>query len=55
MTPEQFAYWFKGFAETSAERPTDAQWAIIRDHLNTVFVKVTPVRSAARLDSELIC
>lgn len=43
MTAEQFAYWMQGFAElTGDEMPTPAQWKSIRDHLQTVFVKVTP-------------
>ncbi|WP_321921696.1 hypothetical protein [Burkholderia sp. BCC1998] len=43
MTPEQFSYWMQGFAELSGdEPPTPAQWKSIREHLKTVFVKVTP-------------
>ncbi len=44
MTPEQFAYWLQGFTELSPdmERPSAAQWQAIKDHLQTVFVKVTP-------------
>jgi hypothetical protein len=43
MTAEQFAYWMQGFAElTGDEPPTPAQWKSIREHLQTVFVKVTP-------------
>lgn len=43
MSPEQFAYWLQGFAELCPEdRPSAAQWQAIKDHLNTVFVKVTP-------------
>ena len=42
MTAEQFAYWMQGFAEMTAERPTAEQWQSIKDHLQTVFVKVTP-------------
>ncbi|CAN5702460.1 hypothetical protein BH11PSE6_BH11PSE6_00080 [soil metagenome] len=44
MTAEQFAYWMQGFAElTGDEPPTAAQWKSMREHLATVFVKVTPV------------
>lgn len=48
MTPEQFCYWLQGFFELSC--PIDGlsptQIAAIRDHLNTVFNKVTPDRNA---------
>lgn len=43
MTPEQFAYWLQGFAELSPQAPTAEQWQAIRDHLNLVFKKETPV------------
>lgn len=42
MTPEQFAYWLQGFAELQAAPPTQEQWQSIREHLATVFRKVTP-------------
>ena len=43
MTPEQFAYWLQGFAELGGgERPTPEQWKSITEHLQAVFVKVTP-------------
>lgn len=43
MTPEQFAYWLQGFAELSGVAvPTTEQWKSIREHLATVFEKVTP-------------
>lgn len=43
MTPEQFAYWLQGFAELSGVAiPTVEQWQSIREHLATVFEKVTP-------------
>jgi hypothetical protein len=42
VTPEQFAYWLQGFAELSGAAPTQAQWDMIREHLNLVFNKVTP-------------
>lgn len=44
MEPIQFCYWIQGFAEINGGKPpTEEQWKIIRDHLNTVFKKVTPV------------
>lgn len=44
MTPEQFAYWLQGCAELNPDMdaPSPAQWKAIKDHLATVFVKVTP-------------
>lgn len=44
MTPEQFAYWLQGFAELTEgqAQPSPAQWQAIKDHLATVFGKVTP-------------
>lgn len=44
MTPEQFAYWLQGFAELNPQAPNAEQWQAIRDHLNLVFKKETPVR-----------
>lgn len=44
MTPEQFAYWLQGCSELnpSMEAPSPEQWKVIKDHLATVFIKVTP-------------
>jgi hypothetical protein len=43
MTPEQFAYWLHGFVELGkGAAPTAEQWKSIREHLDTVFKKVTP-------------
>ena len=42
MTAEQFAYWMQGFAELNDAPPTKAQWKAIREHLATVFTKITP-------------
>jgi len=44
MTEQQFCYWLQGFVEMTQENnvPTTQQWAMIRDHLATVFNKVTP-------------
>ena len=44
MTPEQFTYWLQGFVEINGNPPTPEQWQIIKDHIQTVFHKVTPVR-----------
>jgi hypothetical protein len=50
MTPEQFCYWLQGFAElTEGEpNPDSAQWQMIKDHLNTVFNKVTVKRTSTK-------
>jgi hypothetical protein len=43
MDPLQFCYWLQGFAELNiGTPPNDMQWKSIRDHLATVFNKVTP-------------
>jgi hypothetical protein len=42
MTPEQFCYWLNGFGELSPEPPTAEQWQAIKEHLQSVFHKVTP-------------
>jgi hypothetical protein len=45
MTPEQFTYWLQGFVEIRDKEAvglTEKQWDIIKDHLQTVFHKVTP-------------
>lgn len=42
MTPEQFTYWLQGFVELHGEMPSEAQWKSIKEHLQTVFAKVTP-------------
>ena len=41
MTPDEFCRWLQGFCELSDSMPTDRQWASIKKHLQTVFVKVT--------------
>jgi hypothetical protein len=45
MTPEQFCYWLQGYVEITGQEPTIEQWQIIKDHLQTVFNKVTPNRN----------
>lgn len=42
MTPEQFCYWLQGRAELVSGPPTAEEWECIRQHLGTVFTKVTP-------------
>lgn len=43
MTPENFAYWMKGFFElTPSNKLTEEQVQSIREHLDLVFNKITP-------------
>lgn len=43
MTPEQFCYWLQGRTELLPNQaPSAEEWAVIRDHLASVFVKQTP-------------
>lgn len=43
MTPEQFVYWLQGFLElTGTTKIDDWQAKTIKEHLATVFTKVTP-------------
>lgn len=42
MTSKQFAYWLQGFVELNGQQPNEAQWQSIKEHLATVFNKVTP-------------
>ncbi len=51
MKPESFVYWLQGFAELTdgIDRPSAAQWAMIKDHLALVFKKETkPLQQAPR-------
>lgn len=42
MTAEQFAYWLQGRMEMLPNQmPTEEEWKMIKNHLDTVFVKVT--------------
>lgn len=42
MTPEQFCYWLAGYCELTTEPPTPEQWKAIKEHVESVFQKVTP-------------
>ncbi len=42
MTPEHFTVWLQGHCELNPDgRPTQAQWEMIKDHLQHVFKKET--------------
>lgn len=46
MNSEQFAYWLQGFFEISnQDHLTAKQLQIVKDHLATVFNKITPDRN----------
>lgn len=48
MTPENFAYWLRGYFEISgATYLSELQTQVVKDHLDLVFQKVTPDRTAA--------
>jgi len=43
MNNTEFTYWLQGFVEMNGgKEPTKEQWSMIKDHLQTCFVKVTP-------------
>lgn len=44
MTPEQFTYWLQGFVEMHPDglMIDTNQWKMVKDHLQTVFKKITP-------------
>lgn len=43
MNAEKFTYWLQGFVELCPTGvPSEAQWSAIKDHLQLVFLKVTP-------------
>jgi len=43
MNTEQFCYWLNGYAELTNDAPTPEQWQAIKEHLQTVFTKITPL------------
>ena len=50
LTPDQFCYWFQGFAEIHGGVPTPEQWDIIKHHLELVF---RPVVKSSKKDAAL--
>ena len=56
MTDMQFCYWLQGFVELNGGEPTPEQWKSIKEHLQTVFVKVTPsLLTQTRLLDSAVC
>ena len=50
MNAQDFCYWLQGPTELNPEWvPSPEQWQSIKDHLQTVFVKVTPAYQAPSL------
>lgn len=45
MTPNDFVYWLQGYVELNGDVPTEQQWEVIKDHLQLVMDKKTPVRN----------
>lgn len=54
MQPTDFCYWLQGFVELNGEQPTPEQWRSIKEHLQTVFKKVTPEVSVPNSSSPII-
>lgn len=49
MTPENFCYWLHGYIELENPGKISAEKTqVIKDHLNLVFKKETPVRSGLK-------
>lgn len=43
MEHKDFVYWMQGYVEiTGGRHPTEHEWKIIVDHLQTCFNKITP-------------
>ena len=59
MTPENLAYYLRGFAETASEPPTREQWGVLRhtilaattDQAHVFFGGVMPPEIAALMSS----
>ena len=55
MSPDNFTYWLKGFFEISdAKKLDEKQIDIIKDHLDLVFNKVTPIRDNVKKDNKTL-
>ena len=50
MTPQDFCYFLQGYLEISGTETLDArQTQIIKDHLDLVFNKATPIRDLDKI------
>lgn len=54
MTPEQFAYWLQGYAEISGKQPTESEWQVIKDKLQSLFINVTWFGSQQEINKEAL-
>lgn len=45
MSPENFVYWLNGYVELNGSIPNEQQWESIKDHLQLVMDKKSPVRN----------
>jgi hypothetical protein len=55
MNERDFCYWLQGFFEIHESNEVDEkQIQIIKDHLKTVFEKVTPDRSAEQVKEDAL-
>ncbi len=51
MTEKEFIIWLHGFLEISGAKTLDEnQLQVIKDHLSTFFIKVTPEKSTKKED-----
>ncbi len=54
MTPEQFTTWLDGFLSNKQNKLDKEQTALVKQKLNTVFTKVTPLAVGGTGNSNLI-
>lgn len=52
MEAEQFCYWLKGYVELDGSLPSEDKWNMIIQHLDLVFLKLTPKLGQRRLQME---
>ena len=45
MSPNDFCLWLQGYVELGGGKPNEQQWESIKDHLQLVMDKKTPVRN----------
>ena len=55
MTPENFCYWLQGYVELSnCQNLTPEQIQMIRDHLQLVFKRETPIFKTKEFKNTLL-
>ena len=45
MSPNEFCLWLQGYIELGGSIPNEQQWESIKDHLQLVMDKKSPVRN----------